>query len=55
MGDVEMLTAPELTLMFLMVVVALGAAFVWMFWEIEQTLSRLRRMSRPHRKGDGLH
>ena len=31
-----MLTAPELTLVFLGVVVGLGAAFVWMFWEIEQ-------------------
>ena len=47
-----MLTAPELTLMFLIVVVGLGSAFVWMFWEIEQTI--LRRMSRPHRKGDHL-
>jgi hypothetical protein len=24
-----------------------------MFWEVEQ-MSRLRRMSRPHRKGDGI-
>ena len=39
--------------MFLLVVIGLGAAFVWMFWEIEQT-TRLRRMSRPHRKGDRL-
>jgi hypothetical protein len=54
MGMLNMLTAPALTLMFLMVVVALGAAFVWMFWEIEQAMSRLRRMSRLHRKGDGL-
>ncbi|WP_198164048.1 hypothetical protein [Bradyrhizobium jicamae] len=50
-----MLTAPALTLLFLMVVVALGTAFVWMFWEIEQAMSRLRRMSRPRRKSDGLH
>jgi hypothetical protein len=50
----NMLTAPALTLIFLMVVVALGAAFVWMFWEIEQAMSRLRRMSRPHRKSDGI-
>ena len=49
-----MLTAPALTLMFLIVVIGLGTAFVWMFWEIEQMMSRLRRMSRPHRKGDGL-
>jgi len=46
-----MLTAPELTLMFLIVVVGLGMAFVWMLWEVEQ-MSRLRRMPRPHRKGD---
>jgi hypothetical protein len=50
----NMLTAPALTLMFLIVVVGLGTAFVWMFWEIEQTMSRQRRMSRPHRKGDRL-
>ena len=30
-----MLTAPALTLLFLGVVVGLGIAFVWMFWEIE--------------------
>jgi hypothetical protein len=47
----NMLTAPALTLMFLIVVIGLGTAFVWMFWEIEQTMSRLRR---PHRKGDRL-
>jgi hypothetical protein len=46
----NMLTAPELTLMFLIVVIGLGSAFVWMFWEIEQ-IARLRRMSGPHRKG----
>ena len=49
-----MLTAPALTLVFLGVVAGLGTAFVWMFWEIEQAMSRLRRMSRPHHKGDGI-
>jgi len=49
----NMLTAPALTLMFLIVVVGLGTAFVWMFWEIEQ-MSSLRGMSRPHRKGDRI-
>jgi predicted negative regulator of RcsB-dependent stress response len=49
----NMLTAPALTLMFLIVVIGLGSAFVWMFWEIEQ-MSRLRRMSRPYRKGDRI-
>jgi hypothetical protein len=53
-GMLNMLTAPALTLMFLIVVIALGAAFVWMFWEIEQTMSRLRRMSGPHRRGNRL-
>jgi hypothetical protein len=48
-----MTTAPQLTLMFLIVVVGLGTAFVWMFWEIEQAMSRLR-MSRLNRKGDRL-
>jgi hypothetical protein len=52
-GMLNMLTAPALTLMFLIVVVGLGTAFIWMFWEVEQ-ISRLRRMSRPHRKGDGI-
>ena len=39
-----MLTAPDLTLLFLGVVVRLGVAFVWMLWEIEQ--------SRPRRNSD---
>ena len=43
-----MLTIPGLTLVFLGVVVGLGAAFVWVFWEIEQTTSK------PHRKSDWL-
>jgi len=40
-----MLTAPGLTLLFLGIVVGLGAALVWMFWEIEQT-------SRSHRNSN---
>jgi predicted negative regulator of RcsB-dependent stress response len=39
------LTAPELTFVFLGVVVGLGTAFVWMLWEIEQ-------VSKPHRNSD---
>ncbi|HWX05095.1 MAG TPA: hypothetical protein VN926_18170 [Bradyrhizobium sp.] len=39
------LTVPGLTLLFLGVVVGLGAAFVWMLWEIEQ-------VSKPRRNGD---
>jgi hypothetical protein len=38
-----MLTAPALTLVFLGVVVGLGAAFVWLFWEIEQVSKSHRR------------
>ena len=50
-----MLTAPALTLLFLGVVVALGAAFVWMFWEIEQMKARrdrgrIRELARPPRQ-----
>ena len=41
-----MLTAPALTLLFLVIVICLGAAFVWMFWEIEQ------KTSKPYRKSD---
>jgi hypothetical protein len=39
----NMLTAPALTLLFLGVIVGLGTAFVWMFWEIEQSTSKPRR------------
>ena len=41
-----MLSAPALTLLFLIVVIGLGAAFVWMFWEIEQ------KTSKPYRKSN---
>ena len=40
-----MLTAPGLTLLVLGVVVGLGTAFVWIFWEIEQ-------MSKPQSNSD---
>jgi predicted negative regulator of RcsB-dependent stress response len=40
-----MLTVPDLTPLFLGVVVSLGIAFVWMLWEIEQT-------SKPRRNSD---
>jgi hypothetical protein len=42
-----MLTAPALTFVFLGVVVGLGIAFVWLFWEIEQ-------VAKPHRNSDRL-
>ena len=43
------LTAPALTFVFLCVVVGLGAAFVWMFWEIEQASQRRRESQRAKR------
>ena len=42
----NMLTAPALTLVFLGVIVGLGTAFVWMFWEMEQPTSKPRRNDR---------
>jgi hypothetical protein len=48
----NMLTAPALTLVFLGVVVGLGTAFVWVFWEIEQALSK--PIAKPHRNSDRL-
>jgi len=47
-----MLTAPALTLVFLGVVVGLGTAVVWMFWEIEQATSK--SIAKPHRNSDGF-
>jgi predicted negative regulator of RcsB-dependent stress response len=41
----SMLTVPDLTLLFLGVVVGLGSAFVWMIWEVEQAASKPRRNS----------
>jgi hypothetical protein len=49
-GMLNMLTAPALTLMFLGVVVGLGTAFVWVFWEIEQAMSKT--IAKPRRDGD---
>ena len=41
-----MLTAPEQALALMGVVIGLGAAFVWLFWEIEQ-------VTKPQRNGAG--
>ena len=41
-----MLTAPALTLVFLGVVIGLGTAFVWMFWEIERVSKAQRNSNR---------
>ncbi len=40
-----MLTTPDLTLLFLGVVVGLGTALVWMLWEGERMLSKPQRHS----------
>ncbi len=41
-----MVTAPALTLLFLVVVVSLGGVLVWMIWENE------RPASKPPQNGD---
>ncbi|WP_315705488.1 MULTISPECIES: hypothetical protein [unclassified Bradyrhizobium] len=40
------MTSPELTLLFLGIVVSLGAALVWMMWEVEQSTKARRSSSR---------
>jgi predicted negative regulator of RcsB-dependent stress response len=40
------LTAPALTLVLLGVIIGLGAAFIWAFWEIEQVSKAPRRGGR---------
>jgi hypothetical protein len=40
------LTAPDLTWLFLAVVVSLLSAAVWAFWEIEQRAHRSRKSDR---------
>jgi predicted negative regulator of RcsB-dependent stress response len=40
------LTAPDLTFLFLGVVVGLGTAFVWMLWEIERSSKRRHNSDR---------
>jgi hypothetical protein len=50
-----MLTAPALTFVFLSIVVGLGAAFVWMFWELEQASRRRREIQRLKRLNAWRH
>ncbi len=38
-----MLTSPAMTLLLLGVVFSLGAALMWMFWEVEQMKQRRGR------------
>ncbi|WP_257166666.1 hypothetical protein [Bradyrhizobium sp. SRS-191] len=40
------LTSPELTFVFMGVVVGLGAALVWMAWELEQGARQPARVRR---------
>jgi hypothetical protein len=42
-----MMTTPGLTLVFLLIVLSLGIAFVWMLWEMEKmTKARLAKVRR---------
>ena len=47
-----MLTTPDLTLLFLGVVVGLGTAFVWMLWEMERMSKQ--QVSKPRRNGNRI-
>jgi predicted negative regulator of RcsB-dependent stress response len=40
------LTSPELTFLFMGVVVGLGAALVWMVWELEQNAKQPAKFRR---------
>ena len=42
------LTSPELTFLFMGVVVSLGAALVWMVWELEQNADQPAKIRRRH-------
>ncbi len=44
-----MMTIPQMTLMFLGTVVSLGAALVWMFWELQKPAQLPRRNGRFER------
>lgn len=46
-----MLTAAEQTLALLGVVIGLGAAFVWLFWEIEQVTKPQRKRASAGTRG----
>jgi hypothetical protein len=38
-----MMTVPQMTVIFLATVACLGAAFVWMFWELQKPAQLARR------------
>ncbi|MGJ4887037.1 hypothetical protein [Bradyrhizobium sp. HKCCYLR20261] len=44
------LTSPELTLVFMGVVVSLGAALVWMAWELERGARQPAKIRRGDRR-----
>jgi hypothetical protein len=50
LGMLSMITTPDLTLLFLGVVVGLGTAFVWMLWEMEQMSKQ--HVSKPRRNSN---
>jgi hypothetical protein len=43
------MTVPQMTSMFLATVVCLGAALVWMFWELQKPAQLRRRSDRFER------
>ena len=45
-----MMTIPQMTLMFLGTVVSLGAALVWMFWELRKPALLARSRGRLDRR-----
>jgi hypothetical protein len=47
------LTPPDLTLLFLGVVVSLGAALVWMMWELEQRSKQPAKARQNNGSSDG--
>jgi hypothetical protein len=50
LGMPSMITTPDLTLLFLGVIVGLGTAFVWMLWEMEQMSKQ--QVSKPRRNNN---
>jgi hypothetical protein len=47
-----MMTAAQMTAIFLATVVCLGAAFVWMFWELQKPAQLTRRSDRFKRANE---
>ena len=47
-----MMTISQMTVIFLATVVCLGAAFVWMFWELQKPAQLARRSDRFERANE---